>query len=113
MTARPIIDRFRRLCGQFRWLAVFMVVSVGPVLALMYVIAPPLIVWLREGREPTTARAYLPGLVWVRPIALLSVRRLVDRIGHGPAGSKGRLIQPTLACCPAARRSGAGARRAC
>ena len=32
--------RFRRRCAQFRWLAVFMVVSIGALLALMHVLAP-------------------------------------------------------------------------
>ncbi|PIB95804.1 DUF2975 domain-containing protein [Caulobacter sp. X] len=37
---QPDIDRFRRRCGQFRWLAVFMVVSVGAILGLALAIIP-------------------------------------------------------------------------
>ncbi|RZJ37775.1 MAG: DUF2975 domain-containing protein, partial [Brevundimonas sp.] len=33
-------DRFRLMCRQFNWLAIFMVVSVGAILALMHVIVP-------------------------------------------------------------------------
>lgn len=38
--ARYDVDRFRRMCGQFRWLAVVMVVSVGAILTLGLTIIP-------------------------------------------------------------------------
>jgi len=34
------IDRFRRMCGQFRWLAAFMVISVGAILLLGLIFVP-------------------------------------------------------------------------
>ena len=38
--SRTDLTRFRAMCGQYRWLAVFMVVSVGAILALMFLVAP-------------------------------------------------------------------------
>jgi hypothetical protein len=38
------LARFRAMCGQFRWLAVFMVVTVGGLLALLHLIFPAMIV---------------------------------------------------------------------
>ena len=34
------LTRFRAMCGQYRWLAVFMVVSVGAILTLIFLVAP-------------------------------------------------------------------------
>jgi hypothetical protein len=85
--------RFRRMCGQFRWLAVFMVVTVGGGLLLTW-IGGPLIFWLREGRDPLQSRT-LTGLVWFSPTVfyLFAVWSIGSAMGQL---AKGRLIQPTL-----------------
>jgi hypothetical protein len=86
--------RFRRLCGQFRWLAVFMVISVGAVVALMSVIAPT-VLGLR-GTLPEPGTRVLTGLVTGAPslcylFGVWSIGRAMGEL------QKGRLIQPTLA----------------
>ena len=85
--------RFRRMCGQFRWLAVFMVVTVGGGLLLTWVGAP-LIFWLREGRAPLQAST-IAGLIWFSPTAfyLFGVWSIGSAMGQL---ARGRLIQPTL-----------------
>lgn len=85
--------RFRRMCGHFRWLAVFMVVTVGGGLLLTW-IGAPLIFWLRDGRDPLQANT-LAALVWFSPTAfyLFGVWSIGSAMGQL---SKGRLIQPTL-----------------
>jgi len=93
MAARDI-DSFRKLCGQFRWLAVFMVCSVGAVLALMYLVAP-LILGLR-GTIPNSGDRILTGLIMASPsvcylFGIWSIGRALSQIAVG------RLIQPTLA----------------
>ena len=88
------LDRFRRLCGQYRWLAVFMVCSVGGLLLLMHVIAPA-VVWLRDG-PPDFARRAAGDLIWASPAAfyLMGVWFIGRAMGQL---ARGRLIQPTLA----------------
>ena len=86
--------RFRRLCGQFRWLAVFMVISVGAVVALMSVIAPT-VLGLR-GTLPEPGTRILTGLITGAPsfcylFGVWSIGRAMGEL------QKGRLIQPTLA----------------
>jgi hypothetical protein len=88
------IARFRRLCGQFRWLAIFMVISVGAVAALMYVIAPT-VLGLR-GTLPEPGTRILTGLIMGAPsgcylFGVWSIGRAMGEL------QKGRLIQPTLA----------------
>lgn len=88
------LDRFRRRCGQFRWLAVFMVISVGAVLALMYLIAP-LTLGLR-GDLPDYPVHLLTGLILASPpicylFGVWSIGRALGQI------ARGRLIQPALA----------------
>jgi len=85
--------RFRRMCGQFRWLAVFMVVTIGLCMVLTW-IGAPLIYWLREGREPFTLRN-ISSLVWFSPTAfyLFAVWSIGSAMGQL---ARGRLIQPTL-----------------
>lgn len=85
--------RFRRMCGQFRWLAVFMVVTVGGGLLLTW-IGAPLIFWLREGRPPLQPGA-IAGLIWFSPTAfyLFGVWSIGSAMGQL---ARGRLIQPTL-----------------
>lgn len=88
------LARFRARCSQFRWLAVFMVCSVGAVLALMYVLAP-FVIGLRGGL-PNYGFHILTGLIMGSPsfcylFGVWSIGRAMSQI------SKGRLIQPTLA----------------
>lgn len=85
--------RFRRMCGQFRWLAVFMVVTVAGGLLLTW-IGAPVIFWLRDGRDPLQSST-LAALVWFSPTAfyLFGVWSIGSAMGQL---AKGRLIQPTL-----------------
>ena len=88
------LDRFRRLCGQYRWLAVFMVGSVGLLLTLAHLVAP-LVQW---GRTPTLTggRDVAASLIWIAPA--LCYLFGVWSIGAGMGQlARGRLIQPTLA----------------
>ena len=87
-------DRFRRRCAQFRWLAVFMVVSVGLLLALMYLLAPGVL--LARGDYPDPPTRWLTQAVWALPTVfyLFAVWSIGGAMGQL---SKGRLIQPTLA----------------
>jgi hypothetical protein len=85
--------RFRRRCAQFRWLAVFMVVSVGALLALIYVLAPGIL--MARGDYTGAPTRWLAQLVWALPTAfyLFAVWSIGSAMGQL---SKGRLIQPTL-----------------
>ena len=86
------IDRFRRRCGQFRGLAIFMVVSVGLLLALIAWIFPALM--LLTGRTPHMH--LLPGTIMALPAVcyLYGVWSIGQAMGQI---AKGRLIQPALA----------------
>jgi hypothetical protein len=86
-------DRFRRRCAQFRWLAVFMVVSVGALLALIYVLAPGIL--MARGDYTGTPASWLAQFVWALPTAfyLFAVWSIGAAMGQI---AKGRLIQPTL-----------------
>jgi len=93
MTAAEI-DRFRLRCRQFRWLAIFMVVSVGALLLLMYAIAPA--VMMARGRFDLETSRWLTQVVWASPtlfylFAVWSIGSALGQLGRG------RLIQPTLA----------------
>ena len=88
------LTRFRQMCGQFRWLAVFMVISVGAILALMYLVAP-LVLGLR-GTMPNYGMRLLTGLILASPsicylFGVWSIGRTLGQI------ARGRLIQPALA----------------
>ena len=87
------LARFRRMCGQFRWLAVFMVVSVGSLLALMHVIAPSVLALRGDFRS--TPVQWLAQTTWGLPAAfyLFAVWSIGSAMGQL---AKGRLIQPTL-----------------
>lgn len=92
--AQTDIVRFRRLCGQFRWLAIFMVLSVGAILALTYVVSP-VVLGLR-GTLPNYGPRILAGLIMGTPsfcylFGVWSISRAMGQL------HKGRLIQPTLA----------------
>lgn len=88
----PDLARFRALCAQFRWLAVFMVVSVGAILALL-MFAGPLVAWQRGQGHP---EPWLPEVVRLSPsfFYLFAVWSIGSAMGQL---AKGRLIQPTLA----------------
>lgn len=88
------IDRFRLRCRQFRWLAIFMVVSVGALLVLMYAVAPA--VMMARGQFASGASGWLKQVVWASPtvfylFAVWSIGSALGQLGRG------RLIQPTLA----------------
>lgn len=86
-------DRFRQRCAQFRGLAIFMVVSVSVLLALMHLVAPGVL--LVRGEYPVPARQWLAHVIWVLPTVfyLFGVWSIGAAMGQL---SKGRLIQPTL-----------------
>lgn len=86
--------RFRRMCGQFRWLAVFMVCSVGAILALMHLIAPAVLT--ARGEPRIDPALWLEKAVWATPTLfyLFAVWSIGSAMGQL---AKGRLIQPTLA----------------
>ena len=87
------LARFRRLCGRFRWLAIFMVISVGIVLALMY-LAGPLLLAVRSNRS-VAVQDMMISMAWIVPAAfyLFAVWSIGTAMGQL---AKGRLIQPTL-----------------
>ena len=86
-------DRFRRRCAQFRWLAVFMVVSVGALLTLIYLLAPGAL--MMRGDYAGTPAGWLAQVVWALPTVfyLFGVWSIGAAMGQI---AKGRLIQPTL-----------------
>lgn len=92
MSAKDI-EKFRRMCGQFRWLAVFMVVSVGALIALMTAIAPALMTLIKK--IPPTPERLFGGLIWNLPAIcyLFGVWSIGKAMGEL---AKGRLIQATL-----------------
>ena len=88
------LTRFRAMCGQFRWMAVFMVVSVGLLLASIHLIFPVLN-WIIHGRA-MVAREALTSLIWVFAPAcyLFGVWSIGAGLGQV---ARGRLIQQTMA----------------
>ena len=87
------LARFRRRCAQFRLLAVFMVVSVGALLALIHLVFPVLAsAW---GRGALDAR-WLAQLVWALPTVFYLFAVWSIGVAMGQL-ARGRLIQPTLA----------------
>ena len=87
------LARFRRMCAQFRWLAVFMVASIGGAM-LLTLVGAPLLMLLREGEAPRGA-VYLATAIWFAPAAfyLFGVWSIGSAMGQL---GRGRLIQPTL-----------------
>ena len=88
------LDRFRLRCRQFRWLAVFMVCSVGAILALMYVIVP--VVFTLRGEFYPWPNLWLAEIVKALPnlyylFAVWTIGSAMGQVG------KGRVIQPVLA----------------
>lgn len=89
----PDLARFRALCGQFRWLAVFMVVSVGAILALIHFVSP--VVMRARGDTRIVTDVWIEQAVWASPTVfyLFAVWAIGSAMGQL---SRGRLIQPTL-----------------
>lgn len=87
------IDRFRQRCAQFRWLAVFMVISVSALLVLIHFVAPGVL--LARGDYDGTPGGWMSGIVWALPTVfyLFAVWAIGSAMGQL---SKGRLIQPIL-----------------
>ena len=87
-------DRFRLMCRQFNWLAIFMVCSVGAILALMHVIVP--VVFLMRGENLLIVDLWLAELVKSVPtfFYLFAVWSIGSAMGQL---AKGRMIQPVLA----------------
>ncbi|OYX01105.1 MAG: DUF2975 domain-containing protein [Caulobacter vibrioides] len=92
---------FRRRCRQFRWLAMFMVISVGLLVALMAWVFPLLLVVIKDA--PWRPGAMLAATIWNLPIAcyLFAVWTIGQTLGEL---ANGRLIQAALP--PALRRVG-------
>jgi hypothetical protein len=87
------LDRFRLRCRQFRWLAVFMVVSVGSLLALVHV-GSPLVLWSR-GEAGYPQALYTSAIMGVPSACyLFGVWSIGQAMGQL---ARGRLIQPILA----------------
>lgn len=88
------VEKFRRMCRQFRWLAVFMVVSVGLLLALMVWVAPLMLIALHRPMAPTPAQVlainiqYIPAACYL--FGVWSIGRAMGQIAEG------RLIQAAL-----------------
>ncbi|MFC0633844.1 DUF2975 domain-containing protein [Brevundimonas balnearis] len=85
------LARFRILCGQFRRLAIFMVISVGALLALVHLVFPAMMT-VREGAPPA---GWLGGVLFASPavfylFGVWSIGRAMGEL------ARGRLIQPTL-----------------
>lgn len=85
------LARFRTMCGQFRYLAIFMVVSVGTLLTLLHLVFPILHA-MREGAAlsgwPVRALSAVPTFIYLA--AVWSIGRAMGEL------SSGRLIQPTM-----------------
>jgi hypothetical protein len=86
-------ESFRRMCGRFRWLAVFMVVSVGAVIAFLALIHP--VMWALAFKGQPHAPHTLFFIVWSLPATcyLFGVWSIGQALGEV---AKGRLIQAAL-----------------
>lgn len=83
---------FRRLCGQFRWLAIFMTLGVGGLVVVTSLLIPA-ISWIIHGAG--SGRSLLVSAVWMVPTMLYLYA--VSAIGHGMGElSRGRLFAPTV-----------------
>lgn len=87
-------ERFRLMCRQFNWLAIFMVCSVGALLALMFVVSP--VVFLTRGGPSAFTDLWLAEVIRALPqlFYLFAVWSIGSAMGQL---AKGRLIQPVLA----------------
>lgn len=93
MTASDLA-RFRLMCRQFHWLSIFMIASVGGLLALSHLAAPTLN-WMIHHRAADASDTFV-SLIWITPagfylFAVWAIGRAMGQL------AKGRLIQPTLA----------------
>ena len=86
------LTRFRRMCSQFRWLAVFMVVSVGALLALIHLVFP--VLGMASGRTALDGR-WLSQLIWALPAVFYLFAVWSIGVAMGQL-ARGRLIHPTL-----------------
>ena len=89
-------DRFRLMCRQFNWLAIFMVCCVGLLLVLMYVASPIAYMLRGQARPPEFVDLWLAQAIKDLPqlfylFAVWSIGRAMGQLG------KGRLIQPVMA----------------
>jgi hypothetical protein len=86
-------EKFRRMCGQFRWLAVFMVVGVGAVIAFLTLVYP--VMWALAFKGQPHAPHTLLFTVWSLPATcyLFGVWSIGQALGEV---AKGRLIQAAL-----------------
>lgn len=89
-------DRFRLMCRQFNWLAIFMVCSVGLLLVLMYVASPLAFILQGQDRPPEFLNLWLAQAIKDLPqlFYLFAVWSIGAAMGQL---AKGRLIQPVLA----------------
>jgi hypothetical protein len=89
---RAELDRLRRRCGQLRWLAFFMVVTVGLLLAVLHVVGP-IMGWRRGHAE--AGEAMLTSLIVAFPSAcyLFAVWSIGQAMGEL---ARGRLFQRTV-----------------
>lgn len=87
-------NRFRLMCRQFNWLAIFMVLSVGALLALMNLVVP--VVFTLRGDHPGLDEMWVVGAVKAVPslFYLFAVWSIGSAMGQL---AKGRLIQPVMA----------------
>ena len=88
------LTRFRLMCRQYRWLAIFMVVSVGGLLALIHLIFPLAMV-IKTG-TPVDVRDLVATLINASPwvcylFGVWSIGRALGQIGRG------ELLQPAIA----------------
>jgi len=100
--SRSDLAAFRRMCAQYRWLSIVMIVTAGGVVALAHVIFPS--VGFASGRGPASDwRIYLGFIIWASPLLcyFLAVWIIGQAMGRL---SRGGLLQPTLA--RALRRAG-------
>lgn len=87
------LTRFRLMCRQYRWLAVFMVVSVGALLALLHLISP---LTLAARGDRTLDGDFWRQLIMASPTAcylygVWAIGAAMKRIGGGA------LLQPAIA----------------
>lgn len=89
-------DRFRLMCRQFNWLAIFMVCSVGALLVLMYVASPIAFLMRGPDRPPEFVDLWLAQAIKDLPqlFYLFAVWSIGAAMGQL---ARGRLIQPVLA----------------
>jgi len=88
------VENFRRMCRQYRGLAMFMVISVGLLLVLMMWVAPLLLTVLHRPTAPSPAKVLAVTIQYI-PAAcfLFGVWSIGQALGEV---AKGRLLQAAL-----------------